>query len=415
MYAAAWKFIGVAWFLAITAASHGPLPARRFLNTTLSAKDTVYGRIKPKVMIVNAFSPEADRWYDKFRGSGYGDLLSRNISVPGLSPIYPEVHCIVSGEICQLTVGESEINAAASLSALVFSPKFELSSTYFLVAGIAGVNPKLGTLGSVSLAKYVVQVALQYELDAREMPANFTTGYIPLGASDASQYPVNIYGTEVMKLSGALRDEAFQLASQASLTDVNERTPYRNRYNATGEMYAAARRAPSVIKCDTATSDVYYSGRLLGEAFENTTKIWTNQTDLTYCMTAQEDTAILQVLLRAHLARLVDYSRAIVLRSGANFDRPPPGVTAFDHLRVMHQGGSGVALDNMYFAGIEIVRGIVAGWDYTFAQGIQPKEYVGDVLGSLGGQPDFGMGSVFGGTGARFDGSTYSGPIKKTK
>lgn len=45
-----------------------------------------------------------------------------------------------------------------------------------MIAGIAGISPKVGTLGSVTFAKYAVQVALQYEFDAREIPDNFTTG-----------------------------------------------------------------------------------------------------------------------------------------------------------------------------------------------------------------------------------------------
>ena len=45
-----------------------------------------------------------------------------------------------------------------------------------MIAGIAGVSPKVATLGSVTFARYAVQVALQYEFDAREIPDNFTTG-----------------------------------------------------------------------------------------------------------------------------------------------------------------------------------------------------------------------------------------------
>ena len=45
-----------------------------------------------------------------------------------------------------------------------------------MIAGIAGINPKVATLGSVTFARYAVQVALQYEFDAREIPSNFTTG-----------------------------------------------------------------------------------------------------------------------------------------------------------------------------------------------------------------------------------------------
>ena len=62
------------------------------------------------------------------------------------------------------------------MTALTFSSLFDFTTTYFLIAGIAGIDPKVATLGSVTFAKYAVQVALQYEFDAREIPANYTTG-----------------------------------------------------------------------------------------------------------------------------------------------------------------------------------------------------------------------------------------------
>ncbi|KAI0121164.1 purine nucleoside permease-domain-containing protein [Xylariales sp. AK1849] len=363
------------------------------------------GKIKPKVMITNMFSPEAVIWQKRLPDSGYGDLLRRNISIPGLSPLYPAVHCTRAGDICQITAGEAEINAAASISALVFSGKFDLTQTYFLVAGIAGVNPKLGSLGSVALAKFAVQVALQYELDARDMPDNFTTGYLPYGTYSSDQYPTSIYGTEVMELNEALRDAAYEYAVRAALADSPLLVEYRAKYGIAGDTYAAATYDPSILKCDTATSDVYYSGTLLSEAFENTTKLWTNQSDMTYCMTAQEDSAVLQVLMRADVAGLVDFSRTIVMRAGSNFDRPAPYVSSYDHLRVLNENGSPVAIENMYQAGIEIIEGIIEEWDSKFERGIEPTSYIGDIFGSLGGEPDFGPGSVFGGVGASTDGS----------
>lgn len=262
------------------------------------------------------FYPEADIWHAHMPRTSFGTLFARNISVAGLSPLYPQVHCTSAGEICHMTVGESEINAAASMTGLVLSNDFELTHTYFLTGGIAGVNPKLGTLGTVALAKFSVQVALQYEFDAREMPDNFSTGYLPYGADLPDQYPTISYGTEVMELNEALRDAAVSFASRAKLTDSTTTAEYRAKYQGVGETYTAATKIPAVIKGDSATSDVYYSGSLLSQAFENTTKIWTNQTAMTYCMTAQEDNAVLQALMRGHLAGRVDYSRAIVMRSG---------------------------------------------------------------------------------------------------
>ena len=96
------------------------------------------------------------------------NILDHNITVPGFPPLFPHAHCTKDGQICELVTGEAEINAAATISALVHSSIFDLKDTYFLIAGIAGGSPKHATTGSVTLARFAVQVALQYEIDARE-------------------------------------------------------------------------------------------------------------------------------------------------------------------------------------------------------------------------------------------------------
>lgn len=229
--------------------------------------------------------------------------------------VYPRIYCNPDCSVCQATVGEGEINAATSMTAILLSPKFDFSTSYFLFAGIAGVNPKHATLGSVALARYAVQVALQYEIDSKSAPANWSTGYFAYGNDAPLKYPTVTYGTEVFELSSALRDIAYSLASSANLTDAPEPAAYRAKYRDMDEAYSAASKGPGVVKCDTATSDVYYSGKVLAEAFENTTEVWTNGTGM-LCMTAQEDNANLEVMLRFAVERMVDFSRIIVMRTG---------------------------------------------------------------------------------------------------
>jgi purine nucleoside permease len=178
---------------------------------------------------------EADIWYanDKSPGS-IGDLLAQNITVPGLSPLYPNAHCLADGFVCQLTTGESEINAAVSISSLVASGLFDLTTTYFMIAGIAGVNPKYGTLGDVAFCKCPVQVALQYEFDAREIPANFSMGYGPQGSTSPDEYPQSVYGTEVFEVDENLRDIArlsvqHRKKSGQGKTDVTGERPAKRR------------------------------------------------------------------------------------------------------------------------------------------------------------------------------------------
>jgi hypothetical protein len=83
--------------------------------------------------------------------------------------------------------------------------------------------------------------------------------------------------------------------------------------------------------------------------------------------------------------------------TGSDFDRPPPGVSAYDNLVVVNQNGFGIAIDNIYNAGIEIVKGVLTSWDCAFKDGIKATNYIGDIFGSLGGEPDFGLGSITGG------------------
>lgn len=269
----------------------------------------------PDPLTMAKFEDEAKIWHKRLPNSGLGDLADDRIHVPGLSMLYPYIHCSRDQSICHLTTGMGEINSAATMMALAFSDKFDLRNTYFIVSGIAGVNPKHGTLGSVAIAKYAVQVALQYEIDARSLPTNWSSGYLAFGTQSPFEYPSIIYGTEVFELNEALRDAVFQLAGGANLSDSHETSAYRFKYSKMGRDFVPGTQPPAVIKCDAATSDIYYSGTLLSNAFEKTAAVWTNGS-AEYCMSAQEDNATLEVLVRAAVAGLVDFGRVVVMRAG---------------------------------------------------------------------------------------------------
>ena len=270
------------------------------------------------------------------------------------------------------------------------SDQFNLTSTYFFVGGIAGVNPEVATTGAVMFARYAVQVALQYEFDIRDAPSNWTTGYFAQGSYAPDEYPASIYGTEVFEVSTALRELAVGYAKTAALNDSADAVIYRKNYAPDGTgIYAAGALPPSVVECDVATSDVYYSGTYLGEAFGNYTKLLTNGTGV-YCSTAQEDNATLEALLRAATTGLVDFSRIIIMRTASDFDRPYPGEAAVENLLYAKQGAFEPAIQNIYLAGIKVVEGILSDWTQNFEAGVTPNNYIGDIFGTLGGTPDFG-------------------------
>jgi hypothetical protein len=113
--------------------------------------------------------------------------------------------------------------------------------------------------------------------------------------------------------------------------------------------------------------------------------------------TAQEENASLEALLRSSYHNLTDFSRIIVMRTASDFDRPYPGESDLDNLFYDDQGGFLPALMNIYLAGVKVVEGILDHWDSTFEKGIKPKNYIGDILGTLPqkAKPDFGLPAAF--------------------
>lgn len=311
-----------------------------------------------KVMIVSMFGPEGGVWQKHLP-------LTQSIPVPGLSPDYPDIHCAADG-VCLLTTGMGEANAAASVTALAFSGKFDLRKTYWLIAGIAGINPHEGTLGSAAWARYLVSWGLQWELDDREAPKSWPTGYTGINTQNPDQKPPLDYKTEVFQVNEALLDRAYALSKTVTLADAPEAVHARAAYPGIGG------QPPSVIQCDTLAGDTWWSGTLLGERATAWTKILTDGHG-NYCTTQQEDNATYEALTRATAAGLADDSRVAVLRAGSDFDRPAPGGNdAQNLLKYGEQGGFMIALENLYRAGNPLVQAIVSDWP-AWEKGV-PKE-----------------------------------------
>jgi purine nucleoside permease len=126
--------------------------------------------------------------------------------------------------------------AAEATLAAPIAPKvlvitmFDLSDTYFLVAGIAGVDPSDATLGSVLWARYVIDGGLRHEIDPRQVPAGWPNGMLGLGAEAPGDKPTWGAGTEVYHLSDPLVDRALALTKDVELADSPEAASYRATY-----------------------------------------------------------------------------------------------------------------------------------------------------------------------------------------
>jgi purine nucleoside permease len=281
------------------------------------------------------------------------------------------------------------INAALSVNTLLSSGRFDLSKTYFILSGIAGGNPRLTTLGGVAFARFAVQVDTQMEWDAREIPSSWKSGYVPMGASTPNSFPRGIHGSEVYELNDNLRGICLDATRSIALDDSKKAAASRAHYAGSPDgMYKAATLPPSVIEGDVLSSNTFWHGFYLSESMDNVAKVYTAGRG-NYAMTAQEDTAILAALLRGALQEKVDFSRVILMRAACNFDREPTTDEPPQLPWVMDSGGLAPATRNLYTTGASIISIIRADWQSRFEQGIKPDNYIGDIFGSLGGNPGF--------------------------
>jgi purine nucleoside permease len=303
-----------------------------------------------KILVINMFSGEAQPFIDNLH-------LTQDIAVPGLSPDYPNVHCNTD-DVCELTTGEGHTNVAASVSALEYSGKFDFTSTYFLIAGISGIDPTQGTLGSAAWAHYLVDYGISWEIDSRTLPdaAAWTTGYLGINTMEPGQKPPLDYRTEVFELDPTLVNKAYALSKDAGLADDDAAAAYRANWN-----IAPANQPPAVVQCDTAAGDTWWHGALLEKRAQDWTKLLTDGGG-TYCTTQQEDNATYEALTRGASAGLLDVKRVVVLRTASNFDRPYPGQTPYDSLVTAISGGYVPSTANLYNASGPLIADIVTNW-----------------------------------------------------
>lgn len=80
--------------------------------------------------------------------------------------------------------GVGTAKAAASVMALGLDARFDLSKAYWIVAGIGGGDPADVSLGSAVWANHVGDGDLAYEIDARQIPKTWSTGFVPLRAAE---------------------------------------------------------------------------------------------------------------------------------------------------------------------------------------------------------------------------------------
>ena len=187
----------------------------------------------------------------------------------------------------------------------------------------------MGSLGSAVWSDYIVDGDLAHEIDAREIPTDWKTGYVPLGKSTPYEQPrAARFGDDgnIYHLNTALVDWAFNLTKDTPLPDTPAIAARRMQY-----ADEAAHRPPFVLRGDNLSASTFWHGKLLNQWARDWVKYQTDGHG-TYAICGMEDTGTLQSLTWLAKAKKVDINRVLVLRTASNFDQQRPGITAAESL-----------------------------------------------------------------------------------
>lgn len=259
-----------------------------------------------------------------------------------------------------IVTGIGTAKSATSIMALGLDPRFDLTKAYWLVAGIAGIDPNDGSLGSAAWAEWVVDADLGHEIDAREIPSDWPYGYLPLFTKAPNSTPIENIG-EAYQLNSKLVKWAYQLTKNVKLDDSPGMAAYRARYTS----YPNAQKPPFVLLGDTISGGTFWHGKLLNQWANDWLKLWSNG-QANFVTTAMEDTGTLQALMNLAKAGLVDLNRVMVLRTASNYSMQGGNMTAAESLN--HETGessySGYvpSLEAAYKVGSTVIHEIIGNW-----------------------------------------------------
>ena len=321
--------------------------------------DTNQGTLPVKVVIVTMFEIGEDE------GDQAGEFqlwkerqgLDVQIAFPhSHHDLFYNQHTQVLGVVTGIGTAKS----ASAIMALGLDSRFDLSKSYWIIAGIAGIDPEDASLGSAVWSSYIVDGDLAHEIDPREIPDNWDFGYF-------ARYTTRPFDPNKPQPTGELfianenlRDWAFDQTKDLVLPDSKPLKEARSLYSE----HPNALKPPFVLKGGHIAAMTFWHGRLLNDWANRWVAYWTNnKTD--FVTSGMEDTGTLQSLEYLDRVSRADKNRVLVLRAGSNYTMQPPGVTAAENLLRENKGfaGLGASLESLYIVGSKVLKEILDNWE----------------------------------------------------
>ena len=331
---------------------------RRILALFLASLLALVAQAKPivvKVVVLTTFESGASAgtgtragefglWADRLP-------LRHPLKVPGI-----EGRVLLSDDGVLGVVTGMRARPRESVTAIILDPDLDVSRAYWIVAGIAGVDPRAGSIGSAAWARYVVDADPVFEMDDREIPKDWPEGLWSLG-TDRPGVKGSAPGSSEMvwKLNPGLVNWAYALTRDTPLPDTADLKAARAGYVSE----PAALKPPRVFLGDEVSTTRFWHGERRTQWARDWMKLWTDGAG-TFAMTACEDQGILDVLDLFTREGRVDNRRVLVLRTASNYSREADGADPSIHFA---HGGAGAAFEAAYRAGSPVVKALVAGWD----------------------------------------------------
>jgi len=316
----------------------------------------------------------------KDRGDTPGELqfwaerqdLSQEIKVPGVD--HP---LLTNGKGLYAMVSGTTSRCAVQIMALASDPRFDLTHTYFLLSGIGGGFPRVMSLGSAVWVQRVVDGNPAFEIDSREIPADWPVGLVAIGATRPGRGSANVdsvpaagasedstggVGTVAFKLNASLAKWAYGLTKDVKLPDSEALRAFGRRF----EGYPVAQEPPSVLMGDSIGSDRFFHGEIMARWAEDWDRIYTRGAGRLAISDCEDAGACIAFQRLAAMGR-VDFNRLLILRTACNFTVPPMGVTAEKSLfGDTISDSSGVAyipaLEADYRVGSVVALKLLDGW-----------------------------------------------------
>lgn len=274
------------------------------------------------------FAGEFQHWYERYFDGARAFEIKGNPY-----PLY-----INADGVAGTVTGIGKGRAAATLTAILSDPRFDLSNAFFMVSGCSGGPPSRTTLGSVVICDAVVDYELGHSWKESDGKSGESTFMVMDSMKEMGYF----------KLNADLIARASELAAGVELADSSKAAFYRLLYNE-----KEARSKPSVQRGVSVTADSYWHGRGSSRTADD---VCSSYDAGTYMVTQMEDSAF-AVVLRAY-GKL---DRMFVVRDVVNFDQPHPGQTVKESLSTS-SGGFSIGMTNGFRVGSAIVDNVVSDW-----------------------------------------------------